>query len=173
MQRYLEACGIVAVHALKGEVKAQIYCDSSAFLKQFELLYLDKNGEKPLNIQNLREHKGMAIIQFEQITTAEEAYTLRGQTLYFDREDAQIDGDSHFICDLFGLDIIDAKTSRVYGKITDVINCGGSDIYVIRTPQGTAMLPAVDEFVERIDLERGVFVNPIEGIFSGEEESEE
>ena len=61
--------------------------------------------------------------------------------------------------------MIDADSGEEYGKITDVINAGASDIYVIATPAGEAMMPAVAEFVKEIDLQRGIFVKPIEGMF--------
>ena len=45
------------------------------------------------------------------------------------------------------------------------MNTGASDIYVINTPNGEAMMPAVKEFVKEIDLEKGIFIKPIEGMF--------
>ena len=64
-----------------------------------------------------------------------------------------------------GLSVIHADTGEELGKLADVINAGASDIYVIDTPYGQRMMPAVDEFVVRIDLESGIYVRPIEGMF--------
>ena len=61
--------------------------------------------------------------------------------------------------------MIDVNTNTVYGKLSDVINRGASDIYVIKTENGERMMPAVDEFVKKIDLEKGIFIAPIEGMF--------
>jgi ribosomal 30S subunit maturation factor RimM len=44
------------------------------------------------------------------------------------------------------------------------MNRGASDIYVVDTPNGERMIPAVDEFVISIDIEKGIFVRPIEGM---------
>ena len=39
-------------------------------------------------------------------------------------------------------------------------------IYKIKTEDGDAYMPAVPEFVIDVDLEKGVFVRPIEGMFN-------
>ena len=36
---------------------------------------------------------------------------------------------------------------------------------VIKTESGEAMMPAVEEFVKKIDLDEGIYVKPIEGMF--------
>ena len=61
--------------------------------------------------------------------------------------------------------MIDAADGKVYGTLKDIINRGASDIYVIDTPAGERMMPAVDEFVKEVSLDKGIFVAPIEGMF--------
>jgi 16S rRNA processing protein RimM len=70
-----------------------------------------------------------------------------------------------FIADLIGLPVIDDGTGEEYGTLREVINRGASDIYVIDTPKGERMMPAVKEFVKRVDDQNGIFVRPIEGMF--------
>ena len=41
MQDYLEICRIVATHGVRGEMKAELYCDSAAFLAKAKTLYWD------------------------------------------------------------------------------------------------------------------------------------
>ena len=77
---------------------------------------------------------------------------------------ADLDEGEYFITDLTGLNVIDANDGRVYGKLSEVINRGASDIYVVDTPNGERMIPAVPEFIDRIELETGIFVTPIEGM---------
>ena len=52
----------------------------------------------------------------------------------------------------------------VYGKVSDIINRGASDIYVVMTENGERMIPAVDEFIVSVDIEKGVRVNVIPGL---------
>ena len=61
--------------------------------------------------------------------------------------------------------VIDANDGRVYGTVKELINRGASDIYVINTPKGEAMIPAVTDFIDRVEPKQGVFVTPIDGMF--------
>ena len=42
---------------------------------------------------------------------------------------------------------------------------GSGDIYDIKTENGSALMPAVKEFVKEIRLDEGILVTPIKGIF--------
>ena len=59
----------------------------------------------------------------------------------------------------------DAESGEVYGKLSDVLNYGASDIYEIVKPDGKkAYVPVVDEFVKSVDLEKGIAIAVIEGL---------
>ena len=96
----------------------------------------------------------------------DKAAVMKGTTLYASRDDFELSEGDYFIADLLGLPVIDNIDGKVYGKIKDVINRGASDIYVISTPTGERMMPVVDEFVKKVDLESGVFVETIPGLLS-------
>ena len=89
---------------------------------------------------------------------------MKNKILYAAREDFVLEEGDYFIADLIGLPVIHAETGHIYGKLTEVINRGASDIYVVATEAGERMMPAVDEFVKLVDIEKGIFVCPIEGM---------
>ena len=101
----------------------------------------------------------------EEICDIDTATALKNTVLYAAREDFQLEEGDFFIADLIGLPVIDVSSGFEYGRMADVINRGASDIYVIRTSDGEKMMPAVSEFVKKIDMEKGIFVSPIEGMF--------
>ena len=51
------------------------------------------------------------------------------------------------------------------GKLKEVINRGASDIYVVKTSSGEVMIPVVDEFIDRVEVGKAVYVRPIPGMF--------
>ena len=64
------------------------------------------------------------------------------------------------------LDVTDKNTGEKYGVLSDVVNRGSQDLYVVkREDKPEAYIPAVAEFIAEIDLEKGIFVTPIEGMF--------
>ncbi|MCD7776823.1 MAG: hypothetical protein LUH54_05590, partial [Firmicutes bacterium] len=61
------------------------------------------------------------------------------------------------------LPVIHADTKEKLGELSEIFNVGASDIYVINTPSGERMMPAVPEFVTEI-TDDAIFVRPIEGM---------
>jgi 16S rRNA processing protein RimM len=165
---YLECGKIINTHGIDGTLKLESWCDAPGILAGLKTLYLKSNaGFSALKVKKTSVFKSFVLAKIEGITDFDAAAALKGRTVYAKREDmtpAVAEG-AHFIADLIGLPVIDAVNGRIYGKIKDVINSGASDIYVVRTADGESMVPAVSEFIERIDLDTGVYIKPIEGMF--------
>ena len=164
MKQFLECGRIVSTHGVRGEVKAEVWMDSPQEMTALKTLYLE-GGKTPLPVQGARVQKNMVLLKLAGVETPEAGSLLRQKVLYARREDIPLKKGQYFLQDLIGLAVIHADTGEELGKLADVINAGASDIYVIDTPYGQRMMPAVDEFVVRIDLESGIYVRPIEGMF--------
>ena len=164
--KYLECGKIINTHGIKGAVKAESWCDSPYVLAELERVYTEENGKpKEYKVIKASVFKQFVIFELEGVYGMDAALAMKNKTLYASRDDIELEEGDFFIADLIGLPVIDVDSGKEYGKITDVINTGASDIYVIKTPAGEAMMPAVEEFVKEIDLEKGIFVKPIEGMF--------
>ena len=170
MKQYLEAGQVINKRGLKGEVKVDCYCDTLETLCEISTLYLDDKAERPVKILAAKPYKGFVYLTIEGINSVEDADRMRGKTLYADRCDIPVDEGCYFIDDLIGLEMIDADTKKVYGKITDVFNSGASDIYTVSDGAKDYYIPAVDEFIIETDLEKGVFIRPIPGMFDEAEQ---
>ena len=74
---------------------------------------------------------------------------LRGEKLYVDREHAvELPEDADFIVDLIGCRVTDDEGND-YGKITDVMQPGGNDVYVISGKRGEVLVPALKSVVHK------------------------
>ena len=174
MKRFLEIGKIVAVQGIRGEVRCQYYCDAPEVLCDFDTLYLDK-GKTSLTVTRAYPHKNIVVMKFEGIDTIEKAQPYIGKILYLDRNDAELEEGLYFIQDIIGLEVIDADTGRVYGKITDVYQNGASDVYSMRQPDGSElMFPCIDEVVLETDIEGGkMLIRPLKGLFEDAENGDE
>ncbi len=162
---YLECAKIINTHGVDGAVKLECWCDSPEVLCSLERMYIKRGGETvALKVLRASVFKQFVLARFEGIGDIDAAEALRGQILFAAREDIAIGEGDHFIADLLGLPLIHADSGEKLGVLTNVINAGASDIYVIQTDRGEKMMPAVAEFVDRIDLDAGIFVRPIEGM---------
>ena len=165
-KNYLECGKIVNTHGIKGALKLESWCNTPEDLADLERLFISQpGGMKEYKVEHASVFKQFVIVQLEGINDIDMALTYKKKTVYASRNDFELEDGDYFIADIIGLEVIDANSGHVYGKLKDVINRGASDIYVVNTADGERMMPAVDEFVKEVNLEKGIFITPIEGMF--------
>ena len=165
-KKYLECGKIVNTHGVKGAVKLESWCNTPADLAELKRIFVQNGNQmKELSVKHASVFKQFVIAELDGVNDFDSALALKNTVVYASREDFELEDGDYFIADIIGLPVIDVNTDTVYGTLADVINRGASDIYVIKTPNGEKMIPAVDEFVKNVDLEKGIFIAPIEGMF--------
>lgn len=164
-KQYLEAGKIVTTHGIKGEIKIMPYTDYPELLCEFDRLFLGKNHEE-INVERSRVFKNMVIAKLEGYDTPEVAEKLRNKILYMHRDDLELDEDTYFIQDLIGIEVSDADSGFVYGKITDVMQTGANDVYVVQGKDRDYLIPAIPEVVITTDIDENIMtIRPLEGLF--------
>ena len=166
-KQYLECAKIINTHGVRGDVKLESLCDSPEVLASLERVFVLENGNyREIEVEHASVFKQFVLATLEGVDDMDKAAAMKGTTLYANRDDFELGEGDFFIADLLGLPVIDNIDGKVYGKIKDVVNRGASDIYVVTTPAGERMMPVVDEFVKRVDLESGIYVETIPGLLS-------
>lgn len=171
IKEYLEIGKITSTHGIKGEMKVQPWCDSVDFMKKFRTLYLDKKGEKPLNVK-IRQGGNMAIMKVEGVDTPEEAQKMRNRILYMKRSEAVLPEGFYFMQELFDCRVIDADDeAKVYGTLSDISETGANDVWHIRTDEGKEyLIPAIESVVIDVNVADGIIkIRPLRGIFDNED----
>ena len=169
MQQYIEIGKIANTHGVRGAVKVDPWCDSPEVLAKMKKIYFPpvSKGE---DFRQVKVVKGSVqgdrvLLTLEGTDTVEAAALLKNKVIYAHRNDVPVPEGSFLICDLIGLDVIDVDNGRVYGRLVNVILGAASDIYEIKTENGNVLIPAVKEFIKETDLEKGIFISPIKGMF--------
>jgi len=170
MDKYLEIGRIINKRGIKGELKLEHYANNEEEFNNYDRVFLSKDGTDERMIETCKSYKGFVYLKLSGIDTPEQADAVRGKYVYVDRDDIDLPDDEVLIADIIGLNVIDADSGRIYGKIRDVVNYGRYDTYIIFDGKKKYMLPAVEDFIDRIDLSEGVFVTPIQGLFDEAEE---
>ncbi len=156
LSQYLMIGEITKPQGVRGEVKVRpCTCDPDRF-EGLETVYIEKNGiYEPLEVRVNRLGADAVFMNVAGVTDRDAAQKLRGTRLYIDRAHAvELDADSNFITDLYGLRGV-ADDGRDLGKLTDVMQPGGNDVYVFNGPLGEVLVPALKSVVARVDLEKG------------------
>lgn len=162
---YIECAKIINTHGCFGGLKLESWCNTPEDLAALKKLYVIENGEYVAKkVKKASVFKQFVIAQLDGISDMDTAMLMKNKILYAKRSDFKLEDGEFFIADLVGVDVIDSQTDEVYGKLTEIINRGASDIYVVNTKNGERMIPAVDEFIVKIDVNKGIFVKAIPGL---------
>ncbi len=164
-KEFLEAGKIVTTHGIRGEVKIMPYTDIPDILCEFDRLFIGKNKDE-IFIERSRVFKNTVIAKIEGIDTPEQAEKLRNKMLYMHRDDLELDDDTYFIQDLIGMEVKDADSGELYGKIADVMQTGANDVYVIKDGEKEYLVPAIADVVISTDIDNNIMtIRPLDGLF--------
>ncbi len=165
MEKYLEAGRLINTHGVRGEFKMDAWCDDLSDYLKVPAFYLEKSEDTALKIEKIRPFGKFLLVKFEGIDDMDSALKYKNKTVYVDRCDLTLAEGAVFLADIIGLDAIDANTGDVFGKVSDITDKGSGNLYEITLLKGgVCLVPAVDFFIKKIDLETGVYINVIEGL---------
>ena len=163
--KYIECGKIINTHGCHGGVKLESWCNTPEDLASLKKVFILENGDyAKYKVVKASVFKQYVLMDLGGVEDMDAAVLLKNKTVFASRKDFDLEDGEYFIADLIGVDVIDAETQVVYGKLTDIINRGASDIYVIKTQNGERMIPAVDEFIKKVDIKSGIYVNTIPGL---------
>ena len=167
-KKFLECAIIINTHGVRGNVKLESLCDAPEVLADLKRVFVKEGSSyREIKVLHTSIFKSFVLADLEGINDMDAAAAMKNTTLYAAREDFDLEEGDYFIVDLIGLDVVDVDNGTKYGVVKDVINRGSSDIYVIKTESGERMMPAVDEFVKKVDIDGGaVYIKPIAGLLS-------
>ena len=153
MEYYRIAC-IARPHGVQGGVKLQPLTDSVSRFKDMQEAYLEAGGVyRAVRLSDIGVQPDAVTLHIEGVNTREQAETLRGAYLCVDRAHAvKLPPDTYFIADLIGCEVLDTE-GAVYGHVTDVLQTGANDIYVVEG-QRSMMLPALKKVLREVDVEQ-------------------
>ena len=158
MEKYLRVGVIANTHGVRGEVKVYPTTEN---IKRFDYLkeaVIDTGKEKiNVNVTGVKYFKNMVILKFEQYDNMDQVIPLKGRDLLVTRENAiPLAEGEHYIVDMIGCKII-TDDGNTLGELTDVMQTGANDVYVVKTTDGKeVLLPAIKECVLEKDIENKV-----------------
>ena len=166
LSKYLEAGKIANTHGVRGDVIIDSLCDSPKILAGIKTLYIKRSGEfVPMRVSRSSIHSGRVLTKLEGVDSLNDAILYKGKSVYAAREDLSIADDQIFIADLIGLDVFRSDNKERIGRLSDVVNYGYNDILEIDRGEGKlTLVPNLDQFVEKISIDEGVFIIPVEGL---------
>lgn len=166
MDKLIKVGKIVSPQGIKGQVKVYNYSTTNRFDNLPQIIV----DNKIFQIEKAGHSKNMVVLKLESVDDRNAAEEMRNKDVFMeDRFLGELQEDEYYISDLIGLDVC-KEGSESLGKIRDVLQHGPVDIYEIKLNSGKmAYIPAVKEFVKKVDLDRGLVIDTIPGLIDDED----
>ena len=148
---------ISSTHGVRGEVKVFPTTDDPQRFRRLKEVTLDTGRERlSLKIQNVKFFKNMVILKFEGYDNINDIECYKGKELWIHRSQAgNLKKDEYFIADLVGMTVTE-EDGHVLGTLSDVIQTGANDVYVVKMESGKELLlPAIRQCILKVDVESG------------------
>jgi 16S rRNA processing protein RimM len=160
---------IVAAFGTKGELRVMSQTD---FPQRFEAgaeLWVERE-DRPATVEHCRWHKGKAVLKLRAVDDRDQAEELRGRYLRVPGSDlAKLDEGEYYLFQLVGLTAV-TEEGRELGRVKEVLQTGANDVYVVDTPRGELLLPAIQDVVKDVELAAGrLVVHLLPGLMPGED----
>jgi len=155
---------ILAPSGVKGKLKVKIVTDFPQRFTPSSKIYV--NGQ-PMSIETTEWHRGTAIIKLNTIDSTEDAQKLRGQSIEIHHSQVySLPEGQYYHFQLIGLEVWTTQ-EELLGNITEILTANSNDNYVVNGAKGEILIPAIEDVVKSIDLNKGrIVIEPIEGLLS-------
>lgn len=167
---YLLIGEILRPHGVHGELRVRILTDYPERVNQLETVYLgtDPNlpNAKPYSVHHMRRNQEYGLLKLKEINDRNEADHLRQLYVMVALDEAvPLEEGEFYLYQLIGMTVQTVDT-QILGTITEVLETGANDVYIVDSPQyGEVLIPVTDETIIKTDVDaRIVTVKLPEGL---------
>jgi len=155
---------ILAPWGVKGKLKVKIETDFPQRFTPGAKVYINR---EPMSIDGVEWHSGELVVKLNTIDCREDAQKLRNKTVEIHRSQAHsLPEGQYYYFQLIGLEVWTTQ-GEFLGNITEILATESNDNYVVRGTKGEILIPAIEDVVKSIDLDKGcLFIEPIAGLLS-------
>ena len=155
---------ILSPWGTKGQLKVAVATDFPQRFAPSSKVYID---QRPATIDSVEWHKGKAIIKLNTIDSIEDAEKLQGQLVEIHHSQLQLLPEGQYYhFQLIGLEVRTTQGESL-GKISEILTSPSNDTYVVNGARGEILVPATEDVVKSIDLDkRCLVIEPIKGLLS-------
>jgi 16S rRNA processing protein RimM len=149
----------VRPHGVRGEMNVKAMTAYPERLAAQQQLFIGPRHQH-YPVQRIRQRsEEMLIVQLEGVDDRNAAEALREELVYVHIDDAvPLEDDEYYLYQIEGIRVVTSEGEEL-GTVTDVLETGANDVYIVTTPEGTEhLIPAIEDVIQTIDLAENVMV---------------
>jgi 16S rRNA processing protein RimM len=159
--KYLLLGEILRPHGVRGEVRLRILTDHPERIATLEQVFLGRNTDDAkvtaYGVEHMRMQNEYGLLKLKGVNNRDDADTLRGLYAMVDLENAvPLEEGEFYLYQLIGL-FVKTDDGQELGTITDVLETGANDVYIVNSPvYGEVLIPVTDETILETDIAAGI-----------------
>ncbi len=155
---------ILAPWGIKGKLKVKVTTDFPQRFAPSSTVYISR---QPVTIDSTEWHKGEVIIKLNAVDSIEAARQMRGQPVEIHHSQVySLPEGQYYQFQLIGLEVWTTQ-GELLGNITEVLTAKSNDNYVVKGNEREILIPAIEDVVKSIDLNKGrIVIEAIPGLLS-------
>ncbi len=153
--RYLVVGRVLGGRGLDGEIKVEVMTDFPDRFNFLQRVYLGQEA-RPYTVEEvrLRQDKRQVFLKLKGCSDRNAAQKLRGQLVQVPLEEAMPLGEEeYYVYQILGLTVCTAEGQRL-GVVREVLFTGSNEVYVVRDGGREILIPALEDVVLEVDLEK-------------------
>jgi len=160
---YLVIGEVLRPHGVQGELRIRILTDYPERIAELPTVYLGADVEspnlKPYPVAGMRMHQNYGLLRLKGIDNRDKADRLRGQLIMVDIDHAvPLEEGEFYLYELLGLEVR-TEEGETLGTISEVIETGANDVYVVDSPRyGEVLIPVTEETVLETNIAAGIVI---------------
>jgi 16S rRNA processing protein RimM len=141
---------VLRPQGVRGELRLEIYTGSPAHLKDVATVYVG-DEQSPHPLESSRLHQKILLIKLKGCDDRQQADQFRGQVVAIARADAApLRAGQYYHHQIIGLTVISDEGEQL-GSITEIIETGANDVYVVKNGDEELLLPAISSVILKIE----------------------
>jgi len=140
---------------VRGDLLVEAYSDELQGLQPGSVVFLGDPGSQH-SVISVRPHQDRILLKLSKCVDRNQAEQYRGLEIrvLLNRTDPLPSG-VYYHRQILGLQVVDVG-GRILGEVSEILETGGNDVYVVRADSGDELLlPAISSVILDIDLEKG------------------
>ena len=157
MGKFVKIGKITKPHGVHGTLKVLPLTDDQTRYNKLKKIYIQtRHGMKEFDSIAVRYKDKFGLLDLVGIETMTEAEKYIGNYIVIDKKDRMpLHENTYYIEDLIGLSVYEGDT--YLGKLTDVMQPGSNDVYIIMLEDGKELLlPAIKSVILEVNIESGL-----------------
>lgn len=160
--QYLVLARVMRPHGIRGDLSIKMMTDFPERMNDLDVIYLGSDPDLPRNLTKQRvvwvrrAKNDQWLLHLEGFNTRDDADAMRSKYIFVALKDAvPLEADEVYLFQVMGLEV-QTTQGEVLGHVTDIIETGANDVYVVKSEKyGEVLLPAIPSVILNINVEAG------------------